>query len=383
MLDPGFFYHSLVQSGIVWYAGIPDSLLKSFCAYVTDHTDQYNHTIAANEGAAVGLAMGYHLATGKVPLVYLQNSGLGNIVNPCLSLADQAVYAIPMIFLIGWRGEPGIQDEPQHIKQGRVTLTMLQAMGIPYHVIDRNTANVEQVIQAGVQTACEKSSPYAIVVRKGTFAHYTLQDTQAIESGFNRETAIREILRQSDPQDIIVSTTGMASRELFECRVASGQGHQQDFLTVGGMGHACQIALGIAGQKRERRIICLDGDGAALMHMGSMAICGISGLKNFIHIVINNGAHDSVGGQPTVGFDVCLKQVAAACGYLYTDCVADPAELHRAISRVLQTSGPAMLEIQVNKGYRKNLGRPTVCPKKNKERFMSFISKTESSVMPV
>ena len=373
MVSPEFFYNRLTETGIEYFAGVPDSLLKAFCAYITDHAGQSNHVIAANEGAAIGQAMGYYLATNKPPLVYMQNSGLGNTVNPLMSLVDKEVYSIPMILMIGWRGEPGVKDEPQHVKQGRVMLQTLDAMEIPYGIIDGDETHVAEVISEAVKTAKEKACAYAIVVKKGTFDNYTLQNKIVTDFPFNREDVIKSIVNQLNPSDIVVATTGMASRELFEYRTACGQSHERDFLTVGGMGHASQIALGIAAQKHDRRIICIDGDGAALMHMGSMAINGMSGLSNFKHIIINNGAHDSVGGQPTIGFKIDLLKIADGCGYQHRNSVDSELALEQAIPKLLQAAGPAMLEIHVNKGSRKDLGRPTVTPQQNKKAFMNFV----------
>ncbi len=373
MLKPQTFFDALRSAGVDYFAGVPDSLLKTFCAYVTDHAAPQKHVIAANEGAAIGLAMGYHLATGKVPLVYLQNSGLGNTINPLTSLVDTEVYRIPMLLLIGWRGEPGVKDEPQHVKQGRVTLPMLEALEIPYAVVDGSEEDIAGVLDGAVQAARTRGGAYALVVKKGSFENYRLLKPSPSSFTWNREDAIQAIIDQLDVQDIVIATTGMASRELFEYRVEKQHGHQRDFLTVGGMGHASQIALGIASQKPDRRVLCIDGDGAALMHLGSMAISGMSGHENFKHIIINNGAHDSVGGQPTVALDICLPKIAEACGYRMTATCNSFATVKQSLKGLLDAVGPAVLEIQVNKGNRQNLGRPTSTPQQNKQAFMQFV----------
>jgi len=262
---------------LVFFSGVPDSLLKDFCAYITDHCDtnhfeKQNHIIAVNEGAAVGLACGYHLATGRVPLVYMQNSGIGNAVNPLLSLADNDVYRIPLILVIGWRGEPGVHDEPQHVKQGKVTCSLLESMGIPYAVLEKDENSVNSQIETCFKTIAETGSPYALVIRKDTFAPYSLQKKEEQHAVMTREEAIEEIA--ANRGGIIVSTTGMISRELYELRDKTGAGHERDFLTVGSMGHASSIALSIALQKPRLQVTCLDGDGAALMHMGAFASAG-------------------------------------------------------------------------------------------------------------
>lgn len=373
MIKPNVFFDALVKAGVGYFAGVPDSLLKSFCAYVTANTEPSDHVIAANEGAAVGLAMGYHLATGKLPLVYLQNSGLGNTINPLTSLVDSDVYSVPMLLLVGWRGEPGVKDEPQHVKQGRVTLDMLDSMQLPYTVIDGNEDDVDAVIAKATASAKSVGGAHALVVKKGSFDSYSLDAALQQDFGWNREDAIKKIVAQLTARDIVVATTGMASRELFECRVALEQSHEQDFLTVGGMGHASQIALGIAGQKNDRQIICIDGDGAALMHLGSMAINGMAAMSNFKHIIINNGAHDSVGGQPTVAFDIDLPKIAEACGYRSSQSCSSAAMLDKALQALFNAEGPAVLEIKVNKGNRSDLGRPTTSPQQNKQAFMDFV----------
>ncbi len=377
MISPSFFHEALQQLGVDYFAGVPDSLLKAFCAYVSDNVSPERHTIAANEGSAVGLAVGYHLATNNVPLVYMQNSGLGNTVNPLLSLADSEVYSIPMLLLIGWRGEPGVKDEPQHVKQGRVTLTMLEAMEIPHRVIDGSEENIKAILAEAVNTAADQSAAYALVIKKGTFESYQPKqstDKCRPEATFDcrREEAIQKIVDELSDNDIVVATTGMASRELFEYRAARNQGHHRDFLTVGGMGHASQIALGIAAQQPGRRVICIDGDGAALMHLGAMSTIGTSHLSNYKHFVINNGAHDSVGGQATVGLAVDIPKIAKACGYNVSARCSAETELTAAIANTLTSTGPSLLEIRVNKGSRSDLGRPTTTTLQNKRDFMQF-----------
>ncbi|USG61998.1 phosphonopyruvate decarboxylase [Sneathiella marina] len=373
MTRPNVFFGTLKDTDIDFFTGVPDSLLKSFCAYVTDNTTEKNHVIASNEGAAVGLAIGYHLSTGKIPLVYFQNSGLGNAINPLMSLADSDVYSIPMLLLIGWRGEPGVPDEPQHVKQGRVLLEKLDAMEIPYWVLSGEEEDDLQSLQSAVLSARENNFPVALVAKKGSFAPYLQPEKEASSLPLSREEGIQRIIDCTSTDDIIVATTGMASRELFEYRAHCDQGHQRDFLTVGGMGHTSQIALGISMQKPDRRVICLDGDGAALMHLGSMAIIGSSKCHNFKHIILNNGAHDSVGGQPTVGFTVSLSEIAKSCGYIRSDVVDNAEDLEQSLKEFLSSDGPALLEVKIKTGNRKDLGRPTISPTQNKENFMRFI----------
>lgn len=372
MIESATFYKLLTQNSTEFFSGVPDSLLKSFCAYLTDTVEENKHIISANEGSAIGLASGYHLATGKIPLVYMQNSGIGNAINPLLSLADSDVYSIPMVLVIGWRGEPGVKDEPQHVKQGKVTCSLLETMGIPYAVLSDDESQIPGQIEACYTSIRKNSSPYALVVRKDTFAPYTLQKKQVVTAQMSREQAIEKVMLSLSAQDIIVSTTGMASRELYELREKHGMGHERDFLTVGSMGHASQIALAIALNTKNRRVICIDGDGATLMHMGALATVGTKKTENFIHIVLNNGAHDSVGGQPTVAMDIDLSAVATACGYVKTIKISNPEQLVSFLSQNM--SGPLFVEVLVTKGSRKDLGRPKASPQENKQALMKFIN---------
>ena len=375
MIRPAFFYDSLVAGGIDFFTGVPDSLLKSFCAYVTDHADERHHIIAANEGGAIGLATGYHFATGNIPLVYMQNSGEGNAVNPLLSLTDPDVYSVPLVLVICWRGMPGVHDEPQHVKQGKVTLALLDAMQIPYAVASDDEAELQKQLATCIASVKERHAAYALVIRKGTFSDYALEHTIPVPGEMTREEAIEHIMLEAPPSAAFVSTTGMASRELFELRVKHGMGHEKDFLTVGSMGHASQIALAIALQQPWRKVYCIDGDGAAIMHMGGMAIIGSRGPRNLVHIIMNNGAHDSVGGQPTVGRQINLPLIAKACGYQQGYSVSTPTELGTALEKSAKTNGLCFLEIKVKKGARKDLGRPTTTPLENKQAFMEFLQK--------
>ncbi len=370
MLRPEFLFKELQKNGVGFFSGVPDSLLKNFCAYVTDNTGKKEHIIAANEGCAVGLAAGYHIATGGIPLVYMQNSGMGNMTNPLLSLADEDVYNIPLILMIGWRGEPGVHDEPQHVKQGKVTCTLLEAMGIPYSVLPSEEDECIHILNECFEHLKNKGSPYALVVRKNTFDKYSLSKKEETWYDMTREEAIEAIVESIGDRDVIVSTTGMASRELYEIRDRRGEGHDRDFLTVGSMGHSSQIALGIAMNRDEGRVICIDGDGAMLMHMGGMSTITTIGPKNLTHIVINNGVHDSVGGQPTVSREIDVLAIAKAMGYDTVASVDDVPALKDAIGHA---EGTAFIEVMVRKGNRDDLGRPKTTPVENKESLMKFI----------
>lgn len=372
MIRPEFFIEALREKGIDCFAGVPDSLLKNICAYITDHFDAAHNIIAANEGAAVGLAAGHYLATEQPACVYMQNSGEGNIINPLASLTDQEVYNIPVLLLIGWRGRPGVHDEPQHVKQGKVTTGLLNVMGVNYEVLSKEEDKAAKQIEKAAKALANKEV-FALVIEKDTFEDYKLQNVEVNDLTMSREEAIQTVAAALGEKDCIVSTTGMISRELFEYRTAMNEGHERDFLTVGSMGHASQIALGIALAKQDRKVWCFDGDGASIMHMGSMAIVANKVPKNYIHVVFNNGAHDSVGGQPTVGLKIDLPAVAKAVGYNQIYSVETKEYLKELLDKINNQEGPIFLEVKVKKGNRKDLGRPTTTPIQNKEALMTFL----------
>ena len=373
MLSPKIFIESLAAKGIDFFAGVPDSLLKNVCAFISDTLDDRHNIIAANEGAAVGLAAGDYLATGHIPCVYMQNSGEGNAINPLASLTDKEVYGIPVLLVIGWRGEPGVHDEPQHVKQGKITLPLLDAMGIRHEILSQDETEFRSQLDGAVRHMSETGEAFAFIVRKNTFEPYTLQRHEVNEYPLSREEAIQKVAASLSAKDVIVSTTGMISRELFEYRTAQGQGHERDFLTVGSMGHASQIALGIALEKTDRRVWCFDGDGAALMHLGSVAIIADKAPENFVHVIFNNGAHDSVGGQPTVGLKVNLAGIAKAAGYKDAVSVTTAEDLGSALKVLRTMRGPVLLEVRVHRGNRKDLGRPTTTPIQNRDALMEFM----------
>lgn len=357
-----------------FYTGVPDSQLKALCDYLMDTygIDQKHHIIGANEGNCTALAAGYHLASGKVPVVYLQNSGQGNIINPAASLLSDEVYAIPMVFVIGWRGEPGVKDEPQHIYQGKVTLKLLEDMDIPSFVMDSEVTEKHlRSVMERFRTYMESGKSVAFVIRKGALT-YDGKVKYANPYPLTREEVIEHIVSASG-EDVVVATTGKAGRELFEIRDRKGEGHAHDFLTVGSMGHSSSIALGIALTKPERKVWCIDGDGALLMHMGAMAVLGKHRPPNMVHIVINNEAHESVGGMPTVAGEVDLAGVAEACGYPYVAKVASVCELDQELEEAAKRNALSFLEIKAAVGARDDLGRPTVSPADNKINFMEHL----------
>lgn len=360
--------------GADFYTGVPDSQLKPLCNFLM-HTyglDASHHIIAANEGNCAAIAAGYHLATGKTAVVYMQNSGEGNVINPAASLLNRKVYAIPMIFVIGWRGEPGVHDEPQHIYQGQVTTKLLEDMEIEYFIVDPETTTDELgKVMENFRSILSMGKDVAFIIRKGALTEAPKME-YVNDNKLVREQVIRHIVNiaQKDP---IISTTGKASRELFEIREANGQGHEYDFLTVGSMGHCSSIALGVALNKPQQKIWCIDGDGAALMHMGALAVIGNNKPKNLVHIIINNGAHETVGGMPTVAGNMDWVNLAQACGYPHAVSVDDFESLDQELTIAKRRDALALIEIKCALGARGNLGRPTTTALENKQSFMKYL----------
>lgn len=361
-----------------FYTGVPDSLLKPLCNYLMDAygIDSKHHMIAANEGNCTAIAAGYHLATGKVPAVYMQNSGEGNVINPLASLLNDKVYAIPMIFIVGWRGEPGVHDEPQHIYQGEVTVKLLEDMDVAAYVVTKETTEEELDAQMQVfRNLLAKGKDVAFVVKKGALS-FEKNVEYSNKNHMRREEIIEHIVNVSK-EDPILSTTGKASRELFEIREKNGQSHKYDFLTVGSMGHTSSIALGVALQKPQQKIWCIDGDGAMLMHMGAMAVIGANKPSNLVHIVINNGAHETVGGLPTVASEINLVKMAEACGYPYAVRVSEFEQLDKELQAAKERRELTLIEVECAIGAREDLGRPTTTALENKENFMRYLQERQ------
>ena len=367
------FFVGLLNHGIEFFTGVPDTILKDFCLCIDDHKPKTHHVIAANEGNAIALATGYHFATNKIPLVYMQNSGMGNAMNPLLSLCDPDVYSIPMLLMIGWRGVPNKKDEPQHVKQGKIQLKLLETMEIPYEIISKDDAQYEKKIQSVLETMKRGNRPVAILIKAGTFEK-KYRDFKVVNHKLSRrEEVLSFILENLDEKSIIVSTTGKTSREIFEIREKNRQSHIQDFLTVGSMGHCSSIALGIAITKPDRNVVCVDGDGALIMHMGFLSTVGKLKPKNFFHILINNQAHESVGGQPTSAKFVDINALVLANGYKNAFCSDNPMNLKSKFDELINSSGPNFLEVLVKIGSRADLCRPYFNIIDNKKTFMDFV----------
>lgn len=374
MIDPARFLEVCREHGVSFYTGVPDSLLKELNSQIMAGLPRERHIIAANEGAAMGIAIGHYLRTRAPAAVYLQNSGFGNLVNPLLSLADPDVYGVPMLLIVGWRGQVGVSDEPQHVKQGRVMAPLLEALELPWAVLPTEPAEAEQCLKRAIATAVERTCPYVLMVEKGTFRSASARPAATATDGLaTREQALTALVDAVGEAAVIVATTGMLSRELFEYRVRT-RGGRRDFLTVGGMGHASSIALGVAMREPEREVWCLDGDGALLMHLGSLAVIADHAPPRYFHVVFNNGVHDSVGGQPTSIGAVDIPAAARALGYRHAEATFEPAALAAAVAALRDHGGPSLLELRVRPGNRPGLGRPTRTPAQSKHAFMSALA---------
>lgn len=372
MLDTEKFLASLIDQKIKFFAGVPDSLLKNICAAITDRFSEKEHVITANEGSAVALAAGYYLATEEVPLVYMQNSGLGNTVNPLTSLAVPDVYGIPMLLMIGWRGEPGVKDEPQHVKKGRITIPLIETMGIPYFILPEEDCEAANITKRAIALAKLKNTPVALLIKKDLFSKYSLKNKKEDISTLGREEAIEIVLNKSSSLvSVYFGSTGMIGRELYETRKRLGGDSKSDFLNVGSMGHTSQIALGVS-LNTAKTVYCIDGDGSLLMHLGGITTIGNLAQDNFIHIVLNNSAHDSVGGQPTIADKIDLKAISLASGYKAYFKATNREELESIFTNKL--NGPLMLEVLVKKGNRADIGRPKESPSENKKIFMDNLN---------
>lgn len=354
-----------------FYTGVPDSQLKALCDYLMDKygVTPEHHIICANEGNSVALGTGYHLATGKIPVIYMQNSGEGNIVNPVASLTNVNVYAIPQIFIIGWRGEPGVHDEPQHIYQGKITIELLKNLDICTFIISNDTTISElESAMKNFKNTLSVGKSVAFIIKKGALT-YDSKVSYKNNNLMKREDIIEHILTVSK-NDPVICTTGKASRELYEIRNKNNEEHKCDFLTVGSMGHSSSIALGVALNTKNKKIWCIDGDGAMLMHMGAMAVIGANSPKNFVHIIVNNSAHETVGGMPTVSEKIDIINIAKSCGYSYVKKVENLEELDKELSICKNTNELCLLEIKCSIGSRADLGRPKEKPYDNKIDFM-------------
>tara|TARA_B100001142_G_scaffold330015_1_gene395646 strand:- start:1204 stop:2340 length:1137 start_codon:yes stop_codon:yes gene_type:complete len=374
-IKPKVLYNILKKNGVEFYTGVPDSTIKDFCFYLEEVVPSNNHIIAANEGNSIGIATGYHLSSGKIPFVYMQNSGLGNAINPLTSLADETVFSIPMIIMIGWRGEPGTKDAVQHQKDGEIQEQLLKALKIPYQILSLDNDKLESQITLSIETSRTNSSPFVILVRRNSFDKFIHDEkqNQVLFSDMSREYALSNIYDKIEKNAIIVSTTGKISRELNEIKTKSSSKLERELMVVGSMGHASSIALGVSINSPEHQLYCIDGDGSIIMHMGIMATVGKYSTSNFKHILINNFSHDSVGGQSSNSEVVNFSYLSKSFSYKNFFQISKKSDFNSVFDDFLNSPAPSLLEIIVNKGARSDLPRPNRTPLENKKDFMNFL----------
>ena len=376
MIDTLKFFNSLKKNKIDFFTGVPDSLLKEFCFCVTENTNKSQHIINANEGSSIGLSVGYNLATNKIPLVYFQNSGLGNIINPFTSTVHESVFKIPILLFIGWRGEPGKKDEPQHIFQGKITEKILEALEIEYEILNTDTSESITQVERIIKKIEINQKPIAILVKKNSFSKYSFKSKES-KNNLKREKCIQVILDKLKDEDVLVSTTGKTTRELYELSEKNKLKNPR-FLSIGGMGHVSQIALGISNNS-SKRVFCLDGDGSIIMHMGSMGIIGDNAGSNYFHILFNNGTHESVGGQPTIGGEINFELLSGSLGYESYFKITNEEQLLDFFKNTLNSiKGPVFIEILIDSSSRQDLGRPKDTPLQQKEKFTKLFKNQKS-----
>ena len=356
MLNQERVFKALADNGVTYFTGVPDSYLNGFCNYALAHCGERN-VIAANEGNAVGIASGHYFASREIPLVYMQNSGEGNAVNPLASLVDKAVYAVPMLLLIGWRGQGGSEpNHPQHKLQGEITPGLLELMHIPYTVLTDSDEEFVITVENAVKYCNETRQPYGLIAPKGVMADPDKPNNVDSTYPMSREEAIEVILDHMPGDTIYSATTGRATRELFFLREKRNETKAHDFLNVGSMGHASSVALGIALEKPDRYVVALDGDSAAMMHMGAMTMVSKVKAPHFMHVVLNNGAHESVGGQPSAGHLVDFTKIADACGYATVGHpVTTENELIDAIGQLKDCGKASFIDCRIHKGLSRKL----------------------------
>ena len=355
MVNQEQLFKSLQEQGIDFFTGVPDSLLNDFCLYLCSHYGNDRHIMAANEGNAIAIATGYYLATGKIPVVYMQNSGIGNATNPLLSLAHPTVYGIPMILVIGWRGDPAIKDHAQHKKQGELTPVLMKDLDIPYDILDNEETVIDKFRWAAAKSQ-DISAPVALIAKKGILTQKEKHQDYPKSTLMNREEAISAVIDVFGSDAIYLGTTGRATRELHEQLKLHNIGVGHEFQNVGSMGHVSSVALGMAIARPDKKIIVFDGDAAAVMHLGSLATIGRYQPINLIHILLNNGVNESVGGQPSAGYVVDMTSVAKACGYLTTEqFVVSKNELKAAVRILSQGEKPCFIDVHVRQGIRNDM----------------------------
>lgn len=375
MVNQQYLFESLKSLGVDFFTGVPDSLLNNFCLYMVENIPDGQHVMAANEGNAIAIAAGHYMATGSIPVVYMQNSGIGNATNPLLSLTHDCVYGIPMILIIGWRGDPAINDHAQHKKQGELTPVLMTDMDIPYEILDDENTVVEKFTWA-IEKAKEISAPVALIAKKAILTEKVKKQDYPKSKLMNREEAVSAVVDVLGKDAIYLGSTGRTTREVHEQLKAHGVGEGHEWQNVGSMGHVSSVGLGIALAKPEQRVVVFDGDAAVVMHMGALATNCRYKAGNMIHIVLNNGVNESVGGQPSAGYIVNLTEVAAACGYRTPGHAVETKEELQAILKDYKNGEmPLFIDVHVRQGIRSDMPKLNIDHKAQKDALMKNLIK--------
>lgn len=367
MINITEFLVELKKNDLTFFSGVPDSLLKNLC-FAIDKKFKSKHFVAANEGSAIGIGLGYYLKTKKIPVIYMQNSGLGNAINPLISLANSKVYRIPLFMIIGWRGENSkkLIDEPQHITQGKETINFLKSLGVKYKIVS-SRSNIKKIIKELKNYSYKNKLPVCILIKKNSFENKKINKTLPQKKLYLREELLRTIVNDLPKKSNIVSTTGILSRELNEILNYNNLKKLNNFMCVGGMGHAISVASGIA-INTNKKIFCFDGDGALTMHMGSLTTSAMQ--KNIVHILFNNNGHESVGGQKTSADNIKFYKLAKSLGYKTAKYCKNKIQLIKAISEAIRSKESFFIEVLCKQGHRKNITRPSTKMTILKEQFM-------------
>ena len=345
----------LKRNKSTFFTGVPDSVLKEL-SYTLQNKDKKEHIIATNEGTAVSIGIGHYLSTKEVPCVYMQNSGLSNALNPLLSIAHEKVYAIPLILIIGWRGSPRIKDEPQHNVKGKITESILKLLNIKYTIL--RSINDLDKFEKQIKFSKKKNSIVACLIEQGTLEKIDRIKKNSDFYKLNKELFLKTLLQSLDKNTKVISSTGYNSRELMHIRSKYKIIKTKDFYMVGGMGHTSSVALGYSLTSK-KKIICIDGDGSFLMHLGAIKTAGTFANKNFKYILLNNNSHDSVGGQNTYANNINFEKLSKSLGFKKFYSIKNDKNLKKTIKTFLSDDTLSFLEVKVSNSKIKNLPRPT------------------------
>jgi phosphonopyruvate decarboxylase len=359
----------LVSCGVRFATGVPDSLLAPLCDQVDDRRS-IQHIIAASEGSALALGGGHYLATGQRPLIYMQNSGLPNAINPYLSMCHPSAYAIPSIWVIGWRGEPGVPDEPQHRAIGAATEGLLALLNVPVFMLRSGDADELDRLEAWMQD--REQGTVAVLVSARAVDADRRAPRRLEARPLKRREVLEHLVTGLDEEDTIFAGIGHVGRELLAVRGGAPTEFAGDLLCVGGMGHASQFALGFALARPERRVWCLDGDGAFTMHMGACSWLTRHPEQRFIHVLFDNGVHASVGGQPVCGQAVDFGRIAGALGYQHIERVSTLPAAQAALDQARARRAPTFLWCMVDERSASGLPRPRLELAARRELFWSL-----------